>query len=104
MRQDPKQEDSYLKKFVRDLENLNLDPQGLDVNLKSITQNLVKDNLASFTFVIAGPSHLNERKIERIYSKNEIKKLVCTHLISEYQNDTIINAVTEYLYGVHVGK
>ncbi len=42
------------------------------------------------------------RKIERIYSKQEIRNIVCTNLIKEYQNTQIIDAVTNYLYSLHV--
>ena len=104
MKHEPKADATCLQKFVKDLENVNLSQLGVDANLKRITRNLVQENPQTFSFVIAGPSRLNERKVERIYSKGEIKRLVCEHLIHEYQNEPIINAVTEYLYGVHIGK
>ena len=73
------------------------------VNLKALTKDLVESNLNKFSFIFSPRVYsLNQRKIERIYSKKEIRQLVCDHLIPEYQHEQIINAVTEYIYGVHV--
>jgi hypothetical protein len=43
-----------------------------------------------------------KRKVERIYSRREIKELVKENLITEYQLDSIIDAVSDILYKWHV--
>lgn len=103
-----------IKKFVRDLDRLDvrIDPtrfqsvgqQSVPLNFKKITQDLVESHFQEFSFVISGPNFFHARKIERIYSKNEIRQMVCDHLIGEYQLQPIIDAVTDYLYGIHVGE
>ncbi|MBU0506241.1 hypothetical protein KJ708_09630, partial [bacterium] len=54
--------------------------------------------------MFAEQSTIQQRTIERIYSRQEIKKIVIENLILEYQHDYIIEAVTEYLYSLHVSK
>lgn len=73
-------------------------------DIKAITQQLIRSNVPKFSFVVSGGSRQvgRLRKIEHVYSKNEIKELVREHLIAEYQQERIIEAVTDYLYGIHV--
>jgi hypothetical protein len=54
--------------------------------------------------MFAEQSTTQHRRIERIYSKQEIKNIVIENLILEYQHEYIIEAVTEYLYSLHVSK
>jgi len=106
---------SGLDQFVEDLEKVHINIKEQEVwrdvkksgktnpNLKALTKNLVENNLSKFSFILSSHTTvMNQRNIERIYSKNEIRQMVCEYLIPEYQHDMIINAVTEYIYGIHV--
>jgi Zn-dependent M32 family carboxypeptidase len=70
-----------------------------------LAKELVQQNTNKFSTLFSiYEDGVTKRRVERIYSRQEIRKLVQDNLISEYQNDSIIDAVTEYLYGVHVSQ
>lgn len=100
--------DFDLDKFVSDLEKVQVhikekEFNSNNINLKNLTKDMVQSNINQFSFVLSSrASGINDQKIERIYSKNEIREMVCANLIPEYQHEIIINAVTEYIYGIHV--
>jgi len=104
-----------LDRFLENLDRIKVDFKESEVDkqcskakkslgsVKTLTGHLVQDNYSLFTDVL--PPEITGKKskaIERVYSKNEIRELVCQCLIPEFQNEDIINAVTDYLYGVHV--
>lgn len=103
-------------KFVHDLEqsvgadkpgkitNTEVRVGGKSFDLKSITQALVQDNFNQFGGMFTAMAHRadQKRKVERIYSRREIKELVKENLIPEYQLDSIIDAVSDILYKWHV--
>lgn len=108
----PKDFDRFLKDLESDLGRVRLselfsfDQSGnTNVNYKMLAKELVQQNTNKFsTLFSVYENGVTKRRIERIYSRKEIRKLVEENLISEYQNDSIIDAVTEYLYGVHVSQ
>lgn len=115
MNRDDQKYKIYLDQFCRDLDTIDsravrqkdmsdwLTKNGKKLDLKNLTRDLVQNNMNQFSFLLKrDESFAGQRKIERIYSKNEIRNLVCQNLIPLYQNDTIINAVTDYLYSIHV--
>lgn len=105
-----------IAKFVHDLEqsvgadkpskvaNAEFQVGGKSFDLKSITRSLVKDNFNQFGGMFTAMAHRadQKRKVERIYSRREVKELVKENLIPEYQLDTIIDAVSDILYKWHV--
>ena len=97
---DEKKYKACLDQFKRDLEDLDYEGS-MPLDLKSLARNLVENNLSEFSFLFSKRPETQKRKIERIYSRNEIRHLVCGHLISQYQHDQIIDAVTDFLYGMH---
>lgn len=92
--------------FVSGLESKNVALRVGDdssaVDLKKLTADLLKNNTRQFSFLINSEMSNATHRIERIYSRTEIRNLVCANLISLYQHDNIIDAVTDYLYGIHV--
>lgn len=105
-----------LDRFLKDLEDnaesarvqelFSIDKSGnTNVNYRHVARDLVKTNTQKFsTLFSVYEDGVSKRKIERLYSRNEIRKMVWDNLITEYRKDPIIEAVTQYLYGVHVAK
>lgn len=94
-----------LTDLIKEMDKVNVDISSApsSVNFKNLIQDLVESNSQQFSFMISSRSDsINQRKIERIYSKNEIRQMVSQNLIDEYQHQNIIDAVTEYLYGIHI--
>ncbi|MBF0105112.1 MAG: hypothetical protein HQM16_07265 [Deltaproteobacteria bacterium] len=109
------QSKSGLDRFINGLEKVNIKITekevwaGVDTkkqkSLKTLAKNVVESDIKQFSFILnPAENHTEKRKIERIYSKNEIRKMVCEHLIRDYQHEKIINAVTDYIYGIHVSQ
>ena len=108
-----------ITKFVQDLEhsvaaeksgsaskiaNAEIQVGGKSFDLKGITQALVQNNFSQFGGMFTAMAHRAglKRKVERIYSRREIRELVKENLIPEYQLDSIIDAVSDILYKWHV--
>lgn len=71
--------------------------------LRMLARDLIENNERQFAFL--KPQHTerrNDRKIERVYSKNEIRHMVESNLIAAYQREDIISGVTEYFYKLHM--
>lgn len=104
--------DNFLKRLESDAgqirlkEFLNIDKSGnTNVNFKLVAKDLVQKNIHQFSTLFAAyEDGVTKRRIERVYSRKEIQKMVCDHLIAEYQHADIIGAVTDYLYSVHVAQ
>ncbi|MCP5464225.1 MAG: hypothetical protein H7A33_04280 [Deltaproteobacteria bacterium] len=74
-----------------------------DLPVRDLVATLVEDNPKRFQKIL-GPEELTEapHHMEAVYSRKEIRQIVEENLISAYQNDEIIEAVTDYLYHKHV--
>ncbi|EKD50987.1 MAG: hypothetical protein ACD_62C00375G0002 [uncultured bacterium] len=70
--------------------------------LRSLARQINNVEVKQMTGIMTSQTSQLPRKIERIYSKGEIRELVCRHLIPAYQHEYIIQAVTNYLYTIHV--
>lgn len=98
---------SEIESFVSGLTDVNVSlstAQVPRINLKNLTRDLIEGNSGKFSFLINSRPHGSPRKIERVYSRDEIRKLVQGNLIATYQHENIIDAVTDYLYGIHVTR
>ena len=71
--------------------------------LKSIANNIQNGKLLKYPSLYKTSSNqpLN-RTVEHVYSKNEIRMLVEQNLIDEFQHPSIIEAVTDYFYKLHM--
>lgn len=74
-----------------------------EVNFKNLARDLLDNNIKQFAFLFSSDKEdLNQRRVERVYSKNEIRDMVTKNLIAEYHHEQIIDAVTDYLYSMHM--
>jgi|APSaa5957512576_1039674.scaffolds.fasta_scaffold51743_2 hypothetical protein len=91
--------DIDIDSFIENLEDSKLSHVN---DLKGITKDLLDNKRDFFTSVISHDAIVQDgKKIGRVYSRQEIRNLVKHHLIPQYQHESIINAVTDYLYRIH---
>lgn len=73
-------------------------PAGASIDLPQLARELVSNNIRQFAGLFGQVAFERNKKIKRVYSKEEIRKIVLGCLIEEYQIPDIINAVTDYLF------
>lgn len=74
-----------------------------DQSLKKLVNEMMEHHNHQLNFVIQDSVETpSQHKVERVYSRKEIRKLVQENLIPTYQHDEIIEAVTDVFYSWHV--